>query len=61
MDLVKPGVRKDKGMERGGSMSLDLRLLALQTRVCPFPDVFLDARPHISSSDESSSSSNAWM
>ena len=42
-------------------MALHFATLALLTGTCPLNDIFVDAGPHIPSSEETLSCADAWM
>lgn len=42
-------------------MALHLAKLALLTGTCPLDNIFVDAGPHIPSSEETPSCTDAWM
>ena len=61
MDCVEPSVWYRKGEERDHCVMLDFNTLALDAGVCPPAHTCIDARPHVTGSDETFSNLNFWV
>lgn len=61
VDEVESSVRCRECRKGGQCVSVHLTGLAVRTSACPLGDIFVDAGPYISSSEEAPGGTDAWV